>query len=269
MTISTDIQRVHYWIHRKVKHIQQKVFPIKTKKIIYIMGCQRSGTSMLIRLFDWSKSTVIFKELDELFVDMRLKPYKQRNKIIDNSGARYVVAKPLLDSQHIKSILESDARISIIWPYRHFLSVAESNLKRFGHLNGHKDLSFIIKNDANDWRNEELTNAERALVKDRVSSGLSDHDAAALFWYLRNKPLLSLPRDYLTRIEVLNYERFVDDPKVFGPLIFQRLEIGKFPINALKEIRNVQQNVNMRPLDESINNMCSEVFDHLERLSSF
>ena len=63
-----------------------------------------------------------------------------------------IVAKPLVESQNVRDILDWAPEARAIWIYRDFRDVAASNPEYFGGDKGHRDLAHILATDDANWR---------------------------------------------------------------------------------------------------------------------
>jgi hypothetical protein len=192
--------------------------PAPAKIIAFVAGCQRSGTSMTYRIFDRDPSAQVFDEVSVLSNRDRVEGLRFND--LDNvrnhfrsSPARLIVAKPLVESQRLATLLDAFEGSKAIWMYRNYSDVISSNLKRFGADNGHNDLQPIIDGDKANWRAEGLEHEVVEQIRAFDRSKLSRNDAAALFWYARNSLLF---KDGLVddeRVQVCRYEDLVTRPE--------------------------------------------------------
>ena len=179
-------------VFRLLKRIRQfwRFRPGTPRPVLFVVGCQRSGTSLLAHIFRRDWNVVSFDEVSPL---SSRDPEKLRWNALPEVRARIlgcragmVVCKPLVESQHLGRLLEAIPGSRAIWLYRDVNKVALSNLKFFGQDNGHKDLAPVLAAEPDNWRSEQVTAQQQATVARLAAQGLSDLDAAALFWWLRN-----------------------------------------------------------------------------------
>lgn len=211
-------KRIYQWIRYR---------PGQDKTIVFIVGCQRSGTSMLSHLFRRDREVFTFDEVSPLSSQdpegLRLDPLEDVQRIIRGVRAGMVVCKPLVESQNLKQLLDAFPGSKAIWMYRDVGAVARSNLVYFGQDNGRKDLMPLLAGDVRDWRAEHVAVEDVAVVRDMLA-GSQDLDAAALFWWLRNRLLF---RDDLAadpRVRVVEYDALLADPAAVMAAIYQFLD---------------------------------------------
>jgi hypothetical protein len=168
-----------------------------------------------------------------------------------------VVAKPLSESHRSIELLDNLRAAKGIWMLRHFLSVANSNLTRFGKDNGYRDLQILVENWASNWRgtgSEEI----RPRVANLLSTGLSPLDAAAVFWWARNKLYVDQELWREERIRVLRYESLLANPSECLDVLSKFIGI-QLPVRTMaRRVRPATAiNGKLRP---DIERLCSELF---------
>jgi len=187
------------------------------KTVLFIVGCQRSGTSMIHHLFRLDRDTVTYDEISPLssrdpVEGLRLNPLPEVKARVLADRAPLVVCKPLVESQNLDILLDLFPVTRAIWMYRDYRAVVLSNLKYFGRNTGHKDLAPIIAGDAANWRAEKLAESDRDIIRDLYSPEMDPHDAAALYWYARNSLFFSRGFHADGRIMACRYSDLVIRP---------------------------------------------------------
>lgn len=78
--------------------------------LAFILGCQRSGTTMLRRLLQDDFRVRTFKEFGEITVDsgkgIRLRPLDEVTQVFNASPEPLIIAKPLVESHRASELLE-------------------------------------------------------------------------------------------------------------------------------------------------------------------
>jgi hypothetical protein len=213
------VERETFRLFRLRKRIRQlfKYRKGMDKTVLYIVGCQRSGTSMISHLFRLDWDTVTYDEISPLSSGdtqegLRLNPLPEVRARIQADRAPLVVAKPLVESQNLDVLLDLFPVARAIWMYRDVRAVVLSNLKFFGRDTGHRDLAPIVAGDETNWRAEKLGVADRERIREIYSPDLDPHDAAALYWYARNSLFFSRGFDQDPRIRLCRYGDLVTRP---------------------------------------------------------
>ncbi len=185
--------------------------------VLFIIGCQRSGTTMVLHILERDRHAQIFREHSRLsnqdtLDGLRLNPLPEVKAIISRSRFPLVVLKPLVETQNARRLLEAFPEARALWMYRDYRDVALSNLRAFGPNNGIKNLRFLGQGDTSNWRAENVPPDVRDLICAHFSEEMDRFDAAALFWYLRNQFFFSLELDRHPRVMMCRYSDLVADP---------------------------------------------------------
>ena len=160
------------------------------KQIVFILGSQRSGTTLLNKIFKRDFKAKVFNEVSKLSsLDknrIRLNPLQNVHDQINNYPNNLIILKPLVESQNVLKLLDFFEGSKVIWIYRNYTSVILSNLQKFGIKNGINDIRPIFNEEENNWRSENISITTKEIIKEYFSEVMSNYDAAALFWYSRN-----------------------------------------------------------------------------------
>lgn len=185
----------------------------QSKKILFIVGCQRSGSSIMNRVFMRDINAKVYREasvLSSLDVQkLRLDPVDSLKAAFSKDNVPLIVLKPMVEAQNISTLLDQFPESYALWLFRHYKDVASSNLKAFGLRNGINDLRPIVLEEPNNWRSEKVSAQTRAIVLKYFSENMNPHDAAALFWYARNQLFFEQNLQKNPKVIMLRYEDFV------------------------------------------------------------
>lgn len=185
--------------------------------ILFIIGCQRSGTSITTQVFELDWNTKVYGETSELSTDdpvgkIRLNAFDKVKATIKNNKVPFVITKPLVETQNILNLLNNFKDSKALWMFRHYKDVASSNLKEFGLKNGINNLRPIVENEPNNWRSENVPDFVRNIVLTYFSEDMLPHDAAALFWFVRNYWFFELQLEKNPRVIMCKYDDMVSKP---------------------------------------------------------
>ncbi len=209
---------------KRLKTLYLSVRPRPSRQqTLFILGCQRSGTTLLLQIFeqDWQART--YREqsiLSRPEAALRLREPAQVRAILRRSRAPLQVLKPLVESQHALRWLEALPGSRAVWMFRHYRSVARSNLQKFGQRNGIDDLRPIARGEAGNWRAEALPEAVRAFVREYFSEQMNPWDAAVLFWYARNALFFAQNLAEHPRVRLCRYADLVRQPQRVVPELY-------------------------------------------------
>ncbi|HEY3550261.1 MAG TPA: sulfotransferase domain-containing protein [Gaiellaceae bacterium] len=187
------------------------------KAIVLIVGCQRSGTTMILQLFTDDRRSVTFQEKSSLSSPaeehLRLKPLPDVKRSLERIRSPLLVLKPLVESQNTPALLDGLDNSFAIWMYRRAESVAASDLAYFGAESGERNLRLLLSDDPPNWRGEFVPETTRAVISEHYRPGMSPNDAAALFWWARTSLFFDLRLDARPDVRLCSYERLVADPE--------------------------------------------------------
>jgi sulfotransferase family protein len=267
------------WLQRRAKSALKRGVrsvvraPADQRRALLVFGCQRSGTTMLQQsLLDCSWRVIILEEHDRRLVRPS-DPEHLRWDSLDRVSPRVmalpfelVVSKPLVESHRVRELLDSFERAKAIWMLRHYRSVARSNLQRFGADNGQRDLRLLVKRGPANWRGvgtEEVRDRVAALL----TSNLSPLDAAAVFWWARNRLYLDQELWSDDRIRVMRYEVLLEYPQECLQALSEFVDI-QLPMTAMKRrIRPAAAaHAELRP---DVECLCSELLEKFEKVPDF
>lgn len=223
--------RVRRAAFARVKAIYQAVRPKPAQqKVAFIVGCQRSGTTMLSRVFERDLNVRVYGERSELTTqdnqhNIRLNDLDAVRDTVSSVKAPLVVLKPLVESQRVPQLLAEFPGSVAIWIYRDFKDVAFSNRNRFGAHNGIEDIRPIACMDSGDWRSEHASEEVRVLISRFFSDDMNPYDAAVLFWLARNALFFELGLDGRADVVLCKYEDLVAEPEKICAGIYNALSI--------------------------------------------
>lgn len=230
-----------------------------------MVGCQRSGTSMLVEALGASPSVWPHSEgTNRAFVDYRLREADRIAHLIRRGPAPVVAFKPICDSHLTDVLLDQHHGSRAVWIWRDHRDVSRSAITRWGD----HQMDVIARLRAGrfedlGWRGE------------RVPAGLVDElramplagpeDGAVLLWYLRNSFLLSLRLDHDPRVLIVRYEDLVADPGGVLGDVFGHIDVA-VPDAAVAQIRRSEREP--APLEGASTAVTELALDLTDRLAA-
>jgi hypothetical protein len=191
--------------------------PPAERRTIMVVGCQRSGTTLMLQVFDEDVRCRSFPEFSALSGvgenGIRLRPLPEVKAHLEQLRAPITVLKPLVESQHTPRLLEGLPNARAVWMFRGFESVAVSNVTYFGRDNPGRDLRLLLTNEPPNWRGELVPEEVHAVVEKHYAPDMSPYDAAALFWWARNRLFFDLGLDERPDVFLCEYEALVAAPR--------------------------------------------------------
>jgi hypothetical protein len=185
--------------------------------VLMILGCQRSGTTMMTEIFSRDADAKVFGEYSVLSGQdrrdrLRLAPLDVVAGRLRRSRYPLIVMKPLVESQRADELLSALPHARALWLYRDVADVARSNLNLFGQENGIRNLERLLSARAGDWRGERVPGEIRKVIQSHFSTSMDPLDAAALFWWARNSLYFALGLDERSDVLPVRYESVVLRP---------------------------------------------------------
>jgi sulfotransferase family protein len=198
-------------------------------RALFILGCQRSGTTMVTETLDKDWRVKTYSEFSSVNRpadgrrpwsvrptsrhDIRMKPLDEVAARLERSRYPLVVLKPLVESQRATAILRDIDRATCLWVFRNYRDVARSNVKLFTPEASRINLDPMIRGEPGNWRSELVPDDVRQLIARHYSEAMSPFDGGALFWYARNRLFFDLDLASDDRVMALKYEDLASQPE--------------------------------------------------------
>jgi len=235
------------------------------KKIIFIFGCQRSGTTATINGLRKNENIFVFNEINEVVYKKTIEKYKIRLKaknelvnIFDNINEENIVLKPLVESQNTLEFLDDFPLAISFWLIREYKSVAKSMMKKWGRRIGYEFVEKSLGNET--WQSEKIEDL-KPLINYMKTQIFSNWDYACFFWYVRNYHFYKQKLETNKKVLLLHYEHLVSDvnylQKRFNKFKLALTITGDFyHQSSVKKVSEVK----LHPLVEQL---CSDMWSRL------
>jgi len=212
--------KVSRWLFGAFKRIRRRLARRTEpgeKSVLLILGCQRSGTTLMQNILQRDMRSKVYGEFSKLSNQdrenrIRLNPLDSVRKTIETDRPGLIVLKPLVESQNAGKLLDAFDNAKVVWMYRDYRDTVVSSINEFGRDVGLNDLKSIIDNLDGNWRNEGVGTELRAIVSANYSPTMPPHDAAGLFWFVRNSWFFKLNLETSDRVMLCRYENLVTEP---------------------------------------------------------
>lgn len=243
------------------------------KAIVLIVGCQRSGTTLMLDIFDADRRSVTFAERSSLSSPaedrLRLKPLQDVKRTLEHLPAPLLVLKPLVESQNTPTLLDGLENSRAIWMYRRPESVAKSDLAYFGRENAERNLRLLLSNEPPNWRAEVVPETTRSVISRQYRPGMDPYEAAALFWWARTSLFFDLRLDERADVHLCSYEQLVAEPEQTMRSLydFVGVEYPARDITAGVHRRSVGRRDDST-LSPEVRQLCDELWERLETTAS-
>ena len=269
--MATRTDKIARRVRLATKHARQRIGQVDQADhpVMFILGCQRSGTTMLSEAFERDPAVRVYGELGEMFseeiANHRLRPTDDVRRRLDANHAGLSVLKPLVESQRTHELLDDFTGSRGVWLYRHFDDVASSNLRRFGVDNGQSNLDRLLSGQAGDWRADRVSDHVQDTAE-RLRAEIQDpHDPAAIFWWCRNALWFEQDLSAEPRVMLCRYETLVQDPLTTIHDIYDHAGM-RFPGPSVIEAFHTRSvgRAGSLPLAPAIRAACDEMLARLE-----
>jgi hypothetical protein len=242
--------------------------PPAERRTIMVVGCQRSGTTLMLDVFDEDPRCLSFGEFSALSGvgegGIRLRPLPEVKAQIARSGAPITVLKPLVESQQTPRLLDGLPNARAVWMFRGFESVAVSNVNYFGRDNAERDLRLLLTNDPPNWRGELVPDEVRAVVEKHHGPNMSPYDAAALFWWARNRLFFDLGLDERPDVFLCEYEALVAAPRPVMHSIYEFCDLNPPARDTTRRVHSqARDRGSSTVLSAEVKDLCAELHTRL------
>lgn len=252
------------------KKVEKKIFNIYKKTIqtispsssgnrhhIFVVGVQRSGTNMVMDLFDRSTECTVFHDHNPIaYKNYLIRNINTQKHLSHAAKSKFVVFKPMAELHKLDIFLEEMPPAQGIWLYRNVEDVVNSHLKIW---TGMPDFlkTFVKDRKDDNWRGGGISDENYALLQKYVTDDLNNASAVALFWYYRNAQFFEHNHHLNPNIHIVNYDQCVTAPQKHFKRIIKNLGLKARPYMT-SHIHNRSIRKNTRPdINEEILALCN------------
>ena len=203
---------------RVSKHLYQSIRwrALDRPKILMIVGCQRSGTTLMGRLFDADRDCRVFGEYSALSCvgkdGIRLEPAPGRRGRAEPragaAGSHQAAGRDAARAYAAELLSQRESAVHVSALQRR----GELGPQKFGPRNAIDNIRPIATGDTHNWRSAGATPAVRERIAQFFSESMNPNDAAALFWFARNQLYYDLELAAHSEVMLCRYEHLVAEP---------------------------------------------------------
>lgn len=250
----------------------------KTKTVGFIVGCQRSGTTMLTKILARSPHVSVYGEANkEANKDWRLRDEKEIKQLIRREHHELIIFKPLNDTQYTDRLLLYDDNAKAIWIYRCYQDTVNSAVTKWQDT--HKKYMLWISRQSSlttpagysgedKWNAiyiERMPSGIKLLVNELAHADISNEEGAALLWYVRNRIYFDLNLSGNDKVMLVKYEDLVTDPLFHVRRIATFLET-EIDDNIVDGVVTTSINKHSAPvINPAIRSHCDKLMNLLDR----
>lgn len=222
----------------KVNSFRKSVYRLTHRRqeprVIFIFGCQRSGTTITQRLIELDPQVVSYGEGDA--------PYfyqwpERANRLLDEEVIKVllrseksprVLLKPLYESQRAVELMSAFPRSQAVWVFRNYQDVIASHRSYYHHRDPRQYVESLLRQDSESWLGAHCSEELQALLKDLSDADLSVDDLYGLFWIARCELYWPLRDD--PRVCLLDYDRLRESPNEVVDQLYEFMELQRRPV---------------------------------------
>jgi len=248
---------------------------------VFLVGVQRSGTNMLVRGFETSPAFDVCNENDRrAFERFRLRPLPEIRALVERSGHRWMLFKPLAESHRTVELLEhlgTPTPPRAIWAYREVDGRVRSAVAKFGPNNllalraiaaGHTQRRISVEGPSREMIElirEGLSDESLAWIRSLDLDALDAEAGAAVFWCVRNARYFELGLHERADVILSSYDRMIADPDAAMRPLCAFLRVGFDPSLVAHVQRRAKPDARPLTLPAAIRARCDELGERLDR----
>lgn len=246
------------------KKVARMFTPNPKTRALFVMGHQRSGTTMLLEQLNKHIGVDVYHEDSKAMKNFRIRSMSYIRNIMKKSEAKIVVFKPLEDSHRTLEFLEMLTGSKAIWMFRHFSDVINSSMVQ-GWANHYKGYVTNICNQTYFAYSEplNLTPENVNLVRQMYDPSDTPETCVALIWYLRNTIYFDYRMQDNEDVLLVQYEKLVSKPveQIMRILSFVGLSYAESVSNGIhtKSIRKQPE----RNIRDDVRKLCGNCYEKL------
>jgi hypothetical protein len=232
--------------------------------VVFVVGAQRSGTRLPIQVLDCLPEISTFPEgSDPYFDGVMLKPLDQIEELVRRSPAALIALKPICETHRTNELLDRFPGSKAIWIFRNFEDTVNSASLKWS--SGRTMLRRLAQGQLKpgDWRRGGVTQEKLRIVRRLYRDDMSQHEANAVMWYLRNSLFFDLGCDQRDDVLLVRYEDLVGQPREHVARIFDFIGMPVSPA-ALEAIHGGGRGRRAFPeIAPDIRRLCEDVHERL------
>jgi sulfotransferase family protein len=236
---------------------------------VFIVGPQRSGTTMLMDVFHLHPDTDVFDEArrSPVYLDFRVRSIATLKDSIDRSTKRFACYKIICDSHILPIFLEALPSAKVIWSYRGVTDNANSALKKFPHAT--RAIRLVCDGKpGGGWFAEGVSAEVAAVLRALPLTELSELDYACLAWWARNHLFFELGVEKLAQVRLLRYESLVQEPVDVLRRLFEWVGLSwSNPVCRFIHSRSVRQ-TDLSRLHPAVASLCGDLEQRLDAVNA-
>jgi|JI6StandDraft_1071083.scaffolds.fasta_scaffold00181_37 hypothetical protein len=209
-----------YKVNKLRTRFHAAMHPCDDPRLVFIFGCQRSGTTMLRNFIGFDPRVSDYGEGDPPYFwqtptedprYIRLVPDAEVEALRQAEKSEIVLIKPLHDSQRAAELLSNWPGSKGVWIFRHYREVILSHLTYYrGRYEPMPYLRDLLELNTASWKAESLGEEMQDFIREHRHLATTPTAGFALFWLARNSLLFDNAHPALI---ALHYADLVRHPR--------------------------------------------------------
>jgi hypothetical protein len=196
------------------KKTMRMLNPVEQSRPAFLVGCGRSGTSMLVWQLEKSWQVELYNEdHPAAFDNYRFRTLPEIQQLIAASEAPMTMFKPILDTVQTVRMLEFFPDSLVIFSFRHYTDVINSSLKKFGTYNRITHIRDWVTTDFAEFDIVAPPEETKEFVRSFWAEDLTPEEGAAIYWLFYNQLYYDLGMRDEPRVLLVCYESLVTRPE--------------------------------------------------------
>ncbi len=256
------VRRLGNRVRRYSRPVLHWLAPAQNPHPVLIVGCARSGSTMVAEAFDRSLWTEPYVQRDPRLFDRHLLQDEKLRAILRRSRAEAVVCKPMHENQRVPELLERFPTSRVLWLWRDYGDTVNSSVRVWKTMVEH--LGRVAADpERSGWYGDRITPTGLELVRRHYRPDMSNESAYGLFWVLRHQYYFDYDLAGEERVRIFRYEDLVQDPTAAFAEMFRFAGCSYRPWCS-KHVHAQSINRHARPaIEPEIEQLCRAMTDRL------
>lgn len=260
---SSFARRLGNRLRRYSRPIAQRLAPAAQPHPVFIVGCARSGSSMVMEAFDRSLWTEPYVQLDPRLFERHLLQDERLQALLPRSRAEAIVCKPMHENQRIPELLKKFPAAKVVWLWRDYGDTINSSVRAWKTMV--ENLGRVATDPANSgWYGDRITPAGLELVRRHYRPDMTSESAYGLFWVVRHQFYFDFGLASEPRVRIFRYEDLVQNPAQAFAEMFRFAGCSFTPWCAKHVHAKSVQRHDRPTIDPAIERLCQEMTERLE-----
>lgn len=252
-------------IHSRA-HWRARLRPSAETQPVFVLGCQRSGTTALARMLGLGSEVRRYEEGDPAYFILedapRLLDLEMVATRLGTERNRFTLIKPLCESQRANELLDRFPHAQIVWIFRHYSACIASHVRYYrAQHDAVQYVQDIVNPAANSWKCVGLSMQARARLAVYQHVRLTPESAYAIYWLARNLLYFNIIRT--GRVHLVNYEELIEAPQAHSRQIFRTLGVPYRSHYADVINRSDERTTTIDGIDSLLTSWCDDTYDLL------